>query len=334
MLKIIDSKQVTLVDNPDAWLKSFEGPTVIEIAGRDQSRWRIVSTLIHGNEPSGFIAAHRYLLEKRVPATNVAFIISSVRAARYEQLYQHRYMPGEFDLNRRFGYLEVHDSVTELARQITEYIREKCPSAVVDLHNTSGRSPAFAVSISEHPKVQHVASLFVDQVIITQLNVGALMEQNFNCPVVTIECGGSKDKQSHENAYSGLCLFAETDQLDSMAPKPLAINKHPIRVTVKPGISLGYGEHLNTDLDMTLKNELEEFNFTGVNRGTCVGWLNRSISDCMEAISDKGINVIDDLFELDNHALKAKQDLKCFMATRRADIALSDCLFYTLPMPD
>ncbi|WMS88914.1 hypothetical protein [Pleionea litopenaei] len=330
MITTYSINDLDIPSSPEDWLQQLPGPVVIEIPGQDPSRWRVVSTLVHGNEPSGFLAAHRYLVEQRTPATNVAITIASVNAARFETMHRHRFMPGEFDLNRRFGYLKFNDPVTELAHQLTEYIREKCPTAVVDMHNTSGRSPAFAVSISEHPKVLKLASLFTSHMIITQLNVGALMEQNFNCPVVTIECGGSNEPASHLIAYDGLKTFLESEAISEIETHPVRLHRHPVRVTAQNETTLAYADSPLDNVDITLKNSIEDLNFNGIAKGDCIGWLKRPLHNCLEAIGDEGKDCLSLFFKEEDSKIIALDDLSCFMATQRIDIALSDCLFYLL----
>lgn len=336
MLNILQADDLDLPDTLHSWLFEMPRATVIEIKGNDPSRCRVVSALVHGNEPSGLVAAYEYLrnvLTKQAPATNVALIISSVRAARHEPMFTHRFMPGEFDLNRRFGLTDTHDRVSELAQNITGYIRDKKPEAVIDLHNTSGSSPSFAVAVSDQPAIKKIAGLFTAKLIVTHLSVGALMEQNFNCPVVTIECGGANESSSHQLAIKGLIAFVECEDLTALSNDKLQVFVQPIRVTAQEGVSLCYSDSAEPDVGITLLTRIEQLNQQPIEPGTCLGWLHPKMTDCLQAINDKGINVINDMFDRDSqNRLVAKNKLQLFMATSRADIALSDCLFYAVPV--
>ncbi len=332
MLEIINAEQLELPESAEVWLDQLHAPTVVECSVEGVEEWRVISVLVHGNEPSGFFAAFNFLKQRIKPNVNLAIVISSIRAAKTHPRFTHRYVPGEYDLNRRFGILDCHDRVTELARQITEYIRSRKPSLVVDLHNTSGSGPAFAVSVSEHPAIKQLATLFTSQMVVTQLIVGSLMEQNFNCPVVTIECGGANDLQSHEVALQGLTQLAKIDKLLLDSEATIEVFLHPVRVKAHPGISLNYGTHNNEDIDIVLLESIERFNYRTVPEGTTLGWLNRPLTDCLEVINDHGQDVVTALFEINNQQLIARNPLRVFMATGRADIALSDCLFYAVPL--
>ncbi len=328
MLDIIDGKEIRLPDSPEQWVHDLVHPSVIELKGKNQNEWRIVTTLLHGNEPSGFRAMFRFLSEKPIVETNTAFIIASVRAARHETLFTHRYMPGEFDLNRRFGFQETHDRVTELARQITEYIRLRCPQFVVDMHNTSGSGPSFGVSVGDHQDVKKLAAIFTQQMVVTQLVVGSLMEQNFNCPVVTIECGGASEERSHHIAYDGLLKLVSMTDVFSQSVDDLKIFHSPVRIRAHLGISLSYGWEQDEEVDITLVHDIEKYNSEDIQAGTCIGWIDRSLNDCLTAVNDHGEDIISFIFDVDGERLLIKDNVKIFMATSRADIALSDCLFY------
>ncbi|MFL0799598.1 MAG: succinylglutamate desuccinylase/aspartoacylase family protein [Agarilytica sp.] len=328
MLSILKSDTITLPNTVEEWLIELHDSSVIEIKGKNTDQWRVISTLIHGNEPSGLLAVFKLLQQKIVPETNLAIVISSVRAARQTPVFTQRFIPGEFDLNRRFGYFDCHDRVTELAKHITEYIRDLCPQFVVDLHNTSGNGPAFAVSISDHMAVRKMASLFATEMVVTQLVVGSLMEQNFNCPIVTIECGGAKEEKSHHTAYEGLMALATRPDVFSMAPPDIHVICHPVRIKAQEGMSLCYGVNKTDDVDITLIPDIEKLNYQVTEAGTELAWLDRSLGDCLTAINDHGEEVIEALFEIVEGRLTAKRNLRVFMATERADIALSDCIFY------
>jgi len=64
------------------FLRQLEGLSIFDIKGRDQTRTRVIATLIHGNEPSGFIACHLWLRSSDVPATNLRILFCNPEAAK------------------------------------------------------------------------------------------------------------------------------------------------------------------------------------------------------------------------------------------------------------
>ena len=185
---LYNPSQDDIGQNSFEFLSLFGGPTVIHIDGKDNSRCRVVVTLLHGNEPSGVKAIHTLIQQSILPATSLKMIIVSVIAARYDPVFSHRMLPGQRDLNRCFSD-SVFDLQGQLAQAIVEKINEYQPEAVIDLHNTSGSGPAFSVSVKDLPEHIALASHFTRRLIHTDIRLGSIMEQNFGCPIVTIEAG-------------------------------------------------------------------------------------------------------------------------------------------------
>lgn len=151
---------------PLDFLRAAAGPTVIDVTGADQSRTLVISTLIHGNEPSGLFALHRWLLEGHKPATNVRIIISSITAALLEPTFSHRFLPHEEDLNRCFDKSGDRPEYKRAAL-IKSVILDAKPIAAIDLHNTSGSGPAFSVVTEECGDRRILASHFCSRMIMT-----------------------------------------------------------------------------------------------------------------------------------------------------------------------
>ncbi|AFV00285.1 hypothetical protein [Simiduia agarivorans] len=327
MLPVIDASTLQVPADAGQFLHSLGGAVAIEHRVDDTLPWCVVSVLVHGNEPSGFFACHQLLKAGFKPAWNTAWVISSVRAARTAPEFTHRHLPGEYDLNRRFGVHPIDDPVTALAFDMTDYIRERQPRWVLDIHNTSGRGPAFGVAVANSQAIASLLAPFTDRLIVTHLVVGSLMEQNFNCPVVTLECGGSADPAAHSCAVLGLRQLLASPAL-SASPSQLTLYQHPVRVQLRAGLSLAYGDSACPGAVLTLRSDLEQLNCVTAHPGTCFGWLQSPLADALSAVNDQRQDVIEQLFEVDKGVLQNRVPMQVFMATPRADIALSDCLFY------
>ena len=85
------------------FLQQLDGLSIFDIKGVDQSRNRVITTLIHGNEPSGFIASHWWLRNDEIPATNIRIIICNPEAAQTKPKFSNRYLAHKKDLNRFFS---------------------------------------------------------------------------------------------------------------------------------------------------------------------------------------------------------------------------------------
>lgn len=314
----------------DQFLQRLGGPAWITLRGADSSRCRVVTTLLHGNEPSGVIAMHRWLKEKHRPQVDLHCFIASVEAALTPPLFSHRSLPDRADLNRCFN--PPFDSPEGLlAQSCLQQIRRLQPEAVIDIHNTSGDGPAFAVSAEEQPLYNALATCFTHRMVITDLRFGALLEHTSGeLPIVTIEVGGNQEPASHQLAYEGLCnylldedIFAEADSSGLFE-----LLKHPLRLELADHASLTFGAKKIPAFDVTLSDDIEQHNFGLVTGDTVLGWLNRPTLDPLTVTTPSGEEIKDHFFSAADGCLRPLRPLKLFMATPNPEIAASDCICY------
>jgi hypothetical protein len=323
---IRDPRRENIPERVNEFLQALPGPVAIHLSGRDSSRTRVLVTLSHGNEPSGLEAVHEWLLGDRQPAVNVVILLGAVEAALAEPMFFHRQLPGSRDLNRCFNP-PYKDRQGQLAQAMLRHIRDLNPEAVVDMHNTSGSSSAFAVSLGDEAARQGLVSLFVDLMIITDLRLGSLMEQDFGCPVVTIEAGGSQDEASEVVARDGLERYFCQEQLYE-EPGPVTLFRHPLRLELARHSRIDYADRSLHDRDITVRWDIERFNFAPVDRESPLGWLDPSGLEHLRIGSDYHPHEVAEFFRVEEGMLYPNQHMRLFMATTRPDIAASDCLFY------
>jgi len=325
----------------EQFLMLMTGPTVIDISGKDNSKYRVVTTLLHGNEPSGLIALHRWLTareDNEQPQTNLRFIICSVEAASIRPLFSARFPEGGVDINRCFGQSNAnkaskseHQGYYQRALLIEQAIREVSPEMVIDLHNGSSPGPTFSISPIVTTETLSIASFFCQTLILSNLQLGALMEQDFNCNFITIECGGCHDEQAHEIAYAGIGHVASCKHIDYIhQEKCVEVIYRPLRLQVKPGIRLSYAEHDEGFSGVTLKSNIEYFNFGSAHQDEMLGWLDGNGLDNLQLMDNNNENVIDEYFFARENQLVCRQNLRIFKATTNKKVALNDCLFYVV----
>lgn len=336
--KLFQPTLLELTDSPEQFLLSLSAPTIIDITGESPKRWRVITTLLHGNEPSGFIALHQWLIEvalgKLTPKTNLRIIIGSVEAAQQRPLFSQRYLTEGVDINRCFTNakeLTHKNGYFKRAQLIKQAIDDVNPEAIIDLHNTSGSGPAFAVSTCCNTEVLALSALFCDTMIISHIHIGALMELDFSGQIITVECGGCNDLHAHKTALKGIKNFTSVNDI-SHNP-----NTHPVNVIFKPlrlrlaaNTTLDYAKSNTKTADLVLKSSLEKYNYHIVFKNTEIGWLNKISDEMFLLIDEHGHNVFSDFFTLNNNKLTCVTDLKFFMATTNKHIALTDCLFYVV----
>ncbi len=316
----------------EQFLHWMGGPACLLLTGRDDSRTRALVTLLHGNEPSGTIALHRWLRSGERPAVNVVCVVASVAAALEEPLFSHRMLPRARDLNRCFRP-PFDDAQGALAEELLTILRLHRPEAVVDIHNTSGSGPAFGVCRYTDRNHEALVALFTRRMVVSDLDLGSLMElTEAHCPTVTVEVGGRLDAEAHELAYEGLCRYFRGD--DVLQPErsdwDLEQFAHPIRLELQEHVTLTYAETPSENYDITLRPDIEHHNFGGVRTDTQLGWANAAAERLFRAQDGGGRCAVAKLVRIEGGRLYPAQNLKLFMITTNAQIAHADCLFYAV----
>jgi len=320
----------TFGNNLESFLLALGGPACLYLDGCDSSRTRALVTLQHGNEPSGAMALFRYLRSGQKPAVNVVCIVPSVPAALEPPLCSHRMLPRARDLNRCFRP-PFEGSQGRLAEEILEILHLHNPEAVLDIHNTSGSGPGFAVVTHMDRQHDALASLFTDRMVISNLGLGALMEISESLyPTVTIEVGGRLDEPAHELAYEGLCRYFGNQQVLNVGDADWGpeLFVDPIRLELGEHTTLCYADERSKHHDITLKTDIEHHNFGTVDHNTLLGWVGEADVPLFTAIDKNGNCALDRLIRIEQGKLYPAGELKLFMITSNPAIATTDCLFY------
>jgi len=313
-----------------SFLRTLDGPALIHVTGTEPLRTRAIATLLHGNEPSGLRALHRWLRRGERPRTSLLCLVGAVEAALHDEPFTHRYLPGVRDLNRCFRE-PFADAPGQLARQFLEELRQHAPECLVDVHNTSGRSPAFAVAPREDPAHEALASIFCCHLVITDLTLGSLMEVSADpCPAITVECGSAHDARSDEVAWTGLMRFVAAPDVLTPTRESQAIElyHHPVRLEFEPGTRLAWHESPQPGADLTLRTDLERFNFGTADPAVPLGWLGSRGLGPLRVRSGSGRDVLADYFCARDGRLHPARPLRFFMVTSSREMALADCLLY------
>ena len=321
-------------DNAEELLEQLTGPTWIYIPGQDHRRCRVITTLLHGNEPSGLHAVHALLASGDRPAVDLYVCIASVEAAQTPPEFHYRMLPGRRDLNRCFRP-PYKDAEGILAAEILHRLCAVQPEAVLDVHNTSGSGPSFAVVTNDNPRHHPLTALFTEHLIVTDLRLGAIMEfEGADFPVTTIECGGCHDPNAHQLAIEGIRRYALTKELFSGDDQlhNITVYKNPLRLELLEGCEIAYADHAIHGPDLTLHSDIEQFNFNEAPAGTVLGWLGPRGLHSLTARDSRGFEHSKHYFEVIDGQLITRHALRLFMITKNPAIALSDCLFYLVPV--
>jgi hypothetical protein len=309
------------------FLAALGGPCAILVPGRDRGRVRAVTTLLHGNEPSGFAAVHRWLRDDAEPAVDTLLVIANVEAALAPPGFDHRMLPGREDLNRCFlGPFTSRDGA--LAQAILQVLREARPEAVLDIHNNSGHNPPYAVGVEPTREALSLAGLFGHRFVWSHLQLGALMEAIADLPSATIEVGRSGDPAADEVAYAGLSRFLASTQLFGAGPpEAMQVLVMPMRVRLQPGTRLAIADAAEPDADLTIQADLDRHNFECIPQDSAIGWAEGTRLP-LELIDEAGRDRAAEFFRIEKGQLRTRIPLVPIMITTDPKAAAGDCLFY------
>jgi len=315
-------------DSTEHMLAQFGRPTWLTIPGEDRSRCRALVTLLHGNEPSGVRALHALLRSGLRPAVDLVCFVGAVTTALGPPPFARRSKSHLRDFNRCFTPpFEGEEGRT--AQGLLQRLEAARPEALVDLHNTSGESPPYGVTIVHGPRQEGLAAQFSSHLIVTDYRLGALIEATQNAfPSVVIECGGARDPASDELALRGLRRYASAAALPERAEVSLTLLHHPVRVQLVQGASVAFADGPAPGVDVTLHPEVDRHNFGIVGSDAALGWLGPRGLDVLCARDGSGADRIHDLLADAGGELRLRRPMRPLMVTTDPAIALADCLFY------
>lgn len=324
-----DLDAAALGPDAESFLRTLGGASLISVPGRDRSRLRAVSTLLHGNEPSGIRGLHRWLREGGVPAVDTLLFVGAVETALQDGGFAHRFLPGRPDLNRVWC-APFAGAEGRLAQAVLAVLDERPPECLVDLHNNTGQNPAYGVTFRIGVPERNLVACFAHRIIHTPIELGTITEATCErFPSVTVECGRSGDPVADDLAFVGTRRLLETDDLGLYATPPLLdVVVDPVRVRVRPGIPLAFGDGPGDGEGLVMSREVDRHNFELVPPGTCIGWVSPALDWPIEAIGAGGVDRSFELFAVSGNRVETRREMIPVMMTTHRENALADCLFY------
>ncbi len=311
-------------------LRNLGGPALFRIPGRDRSRARGLTTLLHGNEPSGIRALHGWLCKGVIPAVDLVIFVGAVEAALAGEGFAHRMLPGRRDLNRCFQP-PFDGEEGAVAAEALQLLREAGCDALVDLHNNTGHNPAYGVVTVLDAARLNLTALWAKRVVHSDLRLGTLVEATAgDFPGVALECGRAGDPAADRVAREGLEGYAalQTIERRHVLASDLAVLEEPIRVCAREGLRLAFGERPAEGADLTLLGDLDRHNFEWLAPGVPVAFVGHGCGWPLEAFGADGEDVSRDLFTLRHGLLETRRAGIPIMMTTDIAVARSDCLFY------
>lgn len=240
--------------------KKFTGPTLLRIPGRRKPAL-FISTLLHGNEWTGFHALQHYFKtrgQSSLARETFLFIGNTLAAAKNV-----RFTPEQKDMNRIWGQ---ETWTTKLFSQINIENLFAC----VDIHNNTGRSPHYSI-VSKHRNADYnLAALFSPNMIYLETPRQALsIFASAHVPAVTLECGLSDQSLGLEHTVSFLDGLFRLEHIPERRPADHDVNLYETLAVMRvpPGVSFSTADDAE-DCEIGILANVVNLNFVECEVGT------------------------------------------------------------------
>ncbi len=326
MLKETDRLPDGLLEaNPTELLELLGSPTLIHLQG-EKTEPLFISTLLHGNETTGFYAVQRLMKEYRdkpLPRA-LSIFIGNVEAAAVEQ----RRLDSQPDYNRVWPGTHHDDCAeTDMMKTVANIMRKKKAFASIDIHNNTGLNPHYACVNILNPHCMQLAGMFGNTVVYFT-NPRGVQSAAFSdfCPSVVLECGqsGQADGITHSLRY--LQAVLNTDKLSSEHPAHINLFHTVARVTVPETFSLG----TDSQTDIHLNKDLENLNFEQLGKGSIFAQLNPGSNAHLVVTNESSEDVTSEFFDVEGSKVVLKKNATLSMYTTNERAIRQDCLCYLM----
>jgi succinylglutamate desuccinylase len=317
-----------LTATPDSLHSLLAAPTLIHLPGQNADPL-FISILLHGNEPTGFLALQQLLQKYQdhtLPRSLSIFTGNTLAASKGLRRLDH-----QPDYNRVWPGTELAECPeTQLMQEIVDIMRKRNVFASIDIHNNTGLNPHYACINSKDNRFVQLASLFGRLIVYFVHPKGvqsAAMAEI--CPAVTLECGKPGQQYGVEHAFDYLDTCLHINELvNSPVPERQIDIFHTVaQIKTRDGISFSFDDRHS---DLLLDKDLEKMNFTEVAAGTLFGTINHNGQMPILALDDSGNNVTDKFFAIENSELQLRRTSMPSMLTLDERVIRQDCLCYLM----
>jgi succinylglutamate desuccinylase len=306
----------------------LSGPTLIHLDGRREEPL-FVSVLMHGNETVGWEAIRGLLnqyQDRELPRA-LSLFIGNVRAAA-EGL---RLLPGQPDYNRIWNGSEVAETAEHhIMAQVVDRMRRRNPFASVDVHNNTGLNPHYACINRMDRSFLHLALLF-SRTVVYFLRPRGVQSMAFAelCPSVTLECGkvGSAHGVEHAQDFLEACLHLAEHPQHAVSHLDIDLFHTVAQVKIGDDVSFGF---VPGESEIVLDPDIDHFNFRELPAGTIFGRFNGAGLDALDVRDEKGREVADDYFTIEDGQLCLHRSVMPSMLTKDLNVIRQDCLCYLM----
>lgn len=301
------------------------GPTLLHLEG-ERRETLFISTLLHGNETSGFLAMQKILkkYQGRTLPKSLIFFIGNTLAAQENK----RLVAGQLDYNRIWS---VHGGDSEehrLAAEILKYVREYDLFASIDIHNNNGENPYYSCINVLDNYFYNLAHMFSKKLVyFTEPHSVQSMAFSKLCPSVTIEAG-----KPGEGIDELVEFIDETLKLSKLSHKltfqDFLVYHTTGTIKIAPDAIVDFTGDENSKADISFVNDLESLNFKHLQKDYFLGYYTNAKS--LKVLNNNFDDVTDKYFHLSAGKIHLNHPIVPAMFHKNVDVMKADCLGYIM----
>jgi len=301
------------------------GPTLVYLQG-DRDPPLFLSTLLHGNETSGWEALCQVLGDGARLPRSVLLFLGNLDAAAHGV----RSLPGQMDFNRIWrGANEHKPMVDDLLRRLAH----QPLFAALDIHNNTGRNPHYSVVTEITPQTSGLAYLFSDKAVWVEEPDSVLTRAvQHLCPATTVEVGPVGDPQSAVRTAELLQRYLELERVPEESPNNMTMHRALARVHVVDGVAFDFADEMDDarlrDDDLVLTAGMEAVNFHPVADGTEFGFTRKPLHQTLRVLDAEHRDVTAQFLEEVHGDVSLCRPVIPAMYTTDHDVIRQDCLCY------
>lgn len=327
MLREYEHLPAGLLDlGPERLHEILPGPALIHLPGRRPAPL-FVSVLLHGNEPTGWLAA-RQIIRKHAGGglpRALSLFIGNVAAARHGL----RVLDGQPDYNRVWpGGEDSARPEYAMARQVVAAMRARGVFASIDIHNNTGLNPHYGCVNRLDPAWLHLATLFSRTVVYFTTPRGVQSAAFAElCPAVTLECGKPGSGVEHAADYLDACLHLAEFPAQPVLAQDIDLFHTIASVKLPEAARIAFAPG---DCDIEFAADLDHLNFRELPAGSPLGRLHGARGIRLRAWNEAGEEIGRQLFDDADGHIRLRRALMPAMLTLDARVIRQDCLCYLM----
>lgn len=304
--------------------KVLNGPTLIHLKGENDHPL-FLSTLLHGNETSGFYALKKFFEKYDVNnlPRSVSIFFGNIAAAK-DGL---RKLEDQEDYNRIWagGTSEAE----EMACSIVKEMKQRNTFASIDIHNNTGKNPFYGCVNRLLPEFVTLGSYF-SKTLVYFIEPHEALSMAFSkfCPSTTIECG--KPGEGIDEVFGFIDHVYGLQEIPRIRAHELDMQiYHTLARIMIPKEAVVTFDQDDKTCDFSFITDFDDLNFEELAPGTLLGHRHNSNFEIM--VNDEtGVDISDQIITYEGNKILAKLSIIPSMFTKDTKVIKQDCLGYLM----